>query len=110
MIEYYLTSMILIILGFYAVVIRTNLIKKIIGLGILMDGINLLLITIGYKGVAAPFITGILTRYVDPLPQAMVLTSIVIELSITALALAIAVLVYKNFKTLDTDKIHELRG
>ena len=49
-------------------------------------------------------------KYVDPLPQALVLTAIVIGLATTALLLAIAIKLYKKYKTFDIDKINNLKG
>ena len=86
------------------------------GLGIITMGIHLLLITMGYrKSGIPPIITpeNMLTfsQYsVDPLPQALVLTSIVIDLSITALALSFAVAFFRKKKTLDTKKMKGLLG
>jgi multisubunit Na+/H+ antiporter MnhC subunit len=49
-------------------------------------------------------------KYVDPLPQAFVLTAIVIGLATTALLLAIAIKLYKKYKTFDIDKMNNLKG
>ncbi len=111
-----ITSLVLGIIGVSCVVVKKNLIKKIIGLSILTNSVHLLLISIGFRpqGIA-PIITRsnqiiFASRAVDPLPQALVLTSIVIQLSVTALALGITVMAFRHFKTLDTDKINKLRG
>ncbi len=125
-IVYSLTAaVILIALGTYALLAKDNLIKKIIGLGIFTDGIHLLLISIGYKeeGIA-PIIrdihfnhatavnainTSALNAMVDPLPQALVLTSIVIELSITALALVIIIQIHKKYNTINSKHLRRLK-
>ncbi len=105
----------LICIGIYTVLAKENLLKKIIGFSIFSNGIHLLLISIGYRvsGVA-PIITDIkttgLSLFVDPLPQAFVLTSIVIDLSITALAVAIIIQVHKKYKTISAKKLDNLRG
>jgi multicomponent Na+:H+ antiporter subunit C len=104
-------------IGLYCAVSKTNLIKKIIGLAIMTKGIHLFLISIGFRthGIA-PIITNMKdlatfnTFAVDPLPQALVLTSIVIDLSITALALTFSINAYRHFKTLNTDEIRGLKG
>jgi multicomponent Na+:H+ antiporter subunit C len=107
---------ILTILGIYCIVGKKNMIKKIIGLGIFVNSVHLLLISVGFrKGGIVPILTpenmNFFTQHsVDPLPQALVLTSIVIQLSITVLALSIVILAYRHFNTLDTDKINRLRG
>ena len=114
--ETYIAIMALMAIGIYYLAWRPNLIKKIIGLGIFSKAIHLLLITVGYRpGGIAPIVTpenlGVFASLsVDPLPQALVLTSIVIDLSITALALSIAILAWRHFKTLDTDSASGMRG
>jgi len=115
MIEYVFGT-IFIILGVYCLVVKRNIIKKIMGLSIITMGIHLLIITIGYRqGGIPPIITpeNLLTfsQYsVDPLPQALVLTSIVIDLSITAIALSISILLFEQNKTLDASKLKVLKG
>lgn len=112
----YLFGTMFIAIGIYCLVLKTNLVKKIMGLGIVTIGIHLLLITMGYReGGIPPIMTpeNMLTfsRYsVDPIPQALVLTSIVIDLSITALALSMAIMVYEKKRTLDTKKMREMSG
>ncbi len=116
MLETLVTSALLAILGVYCVVIKKNLVKKIIGLAIFTNSIHLLLISIGFReGGFAPIITPenlgfFVTHAVDPLPQALVLTSIVIQLSVTALALSIAILAFRHLNTLNTDRMNKLRG
>ena len=112
----YTISFILMALGIYAILAKENLIKKIIGLTIFTNGIHLFLIALGYsKTGSAPIITTIkqapiTSLFVDPLPQALVLTSIVIDLSITALAVAIIIQIHKKFKTVSAKKLNNLRG
>ena len=116
MIELYIACGLLMVLGIYCIVWKPNLIKKIIGLGLFTDAIHLLLITIGFRSNGIPPIftpenINIFSQLaVDPLPQALVLTSIVISLSVTALALGIAIIAYKHFGTLDTNRMNKLRG
>jgi len=107
----------LMLVGLYALLFRENFIKKIIGLVVLSNGVHLLLITIGFRGsleTAMPPIMSLpeltqtfLTTAVDPIPQALVLTSIVINVSILALALAIAIQAYHHFGTLKTKEWRE---
>ncbi|MFH1445014.1 MAG: cation:proton antiporter subunit C [Nanoarchaeota archaeon] len=112
----YVMSMVLLLVGVYTLVIKDNLIKKIMGLSIFSGGINLFLISLGYRGGGiAPIFSSInfnqlSALMVDPIPQALVLTSIVINLSIVAFALTIIVDVYRDFGTLDARKIRNLRG
>ncbi|MEM5871565.1 MAG: sodium:proton antiporter [Candidatus Aenigmatarchaeota archaeon] len=116
MIETYIASGILGLIGIYCIIMKKNLIKKIIGLGILTNCIHLLFISIGFRNGGIPAIITkenleFFANYaVDPLPQALVLTSIVVQLSVTAFALTISILVFRHFKTLETDKIKNLEG
>ena len=115
MIEYVFGT-IFVIIGIYCIVLKENIIKKVMGLGIITSGVHLLLISIGYrKGGIVSIITpeniATFSQYsVDPLPQALVLTSIVIDLSITALALSMIIMIYEKKKTLNTKKMKELLG
>jgi multisubunit Na+/H+ antiporter MnhC subunit len=74
----------------------------------------LFLVLIGYvENGVAPIITENLPKnpeFVDPLPQAMVLTAIVIGLATSAMLLAIAIRIYKKYGTFDIRKINNLRG
>ena len=115
----YTLCMVLIVTGLYAVLLKDNVIKKIIGLGIFTNGIHLFLVSLGYRtGGVMPIMTDItdqgflnfISTAVDPIPSALILTSIVINLSVTAVALVIAVLVYRNFGTLNMKNVKELKG
>lgn len=111
----YVAAVILIALGTYTLLAKENLIKKVIGLGIFTDGIHLLLISIGYrKEGIAPIIPDIsfhhFSAMVDPLPQALVLTSIVIDLSLTALALVLIIEVHKKYGTINAKHLRSLKG
>jgi len=75
--------------------------------------IFILLALIGYiDGGIAPIITELELNptYVDPLPQAMVLTAIVIGLATTAMLMAIAIRLYRKYKTFDIREIKNLKG
>ncbi|NOR85420.1 hypothetical protein GQ473_04830 [archaeon] len=105
-------------LGIYTVLAKENLIKKIIGLTIFTNGIHLFLIALGYFQTTQTKIAPILTTlntpiaetFANPLPQALVLTSIVIDLSITALAAALIIQIHKKFKTVSAKKLNRLKG
>ena len=109
----YILCLILFLVGLYGVVSKRNLIKIIIGIAIMEYSINLFLIMIGYiEGGTAPIITKGFenAKFVDPLPQAMILTSIVIGLATTALLLAVAIRLYQKYGTFDINKIKDLKG
>lgn len=108
---YYIGAFGLILIGLYILLVKHNLIKMIIGLSILETGVNLFIITLGYldNGTAPIFSTENLESsiMVDPVPQALVLTAIVIGLAVLALALSLAIRLYDSFKTLNLKKIKE---
>lgn len=103
----------LFLLGLYAVVLKRNLIKMVIGFSLMQYSVNLLFAFIGFRHDAvAPIITrvGMTENFVDPLPQALVLTAIVIGLATTALMLAFVMRIYEKYKTFDITEIRRLRG
>ncbi|MCD6138949.1 MAG: cation:proton antiporter subunit C [Deltaproteobacteria bacterium] len=109
----YIAVVALIVLGLYACMFKSNLVKIIIGTSLLEAGANLFLITLGYrKGGIAPIFTNAPSTesMVLPVPQALVLTSIVIGLAVTALLLSIAVMIYRHYGTIDAKKVRRLRG
>ncbi|MGC9363519.1 MAG: sodium:proton antiporter [Fidelibacterota bacterium] len=108
---YYIGAFGLILIGLFIMAIRQNYIKIIIGLSILETGVNLFLISIGYlKDGTAPIFSepGVLAeKMVDPVPQALVLTAIVIGLAVMGLALSLAIRLYDHFGTLNLRNIRE---
>lgn len=110
----YGTAVALILIGLYAVLIKRNLVKIVIGLSIMDAGIHLLFIAIGYiqNGTAPIFSPGFETageRMVDPVPQALVLTAIVIGFAVTAIALSLIIRLYKHHHTAKIDQIKSLK-
>lgn len=106
----YAVAMILFCIAFYTVIIRSNLIKKIIGLMIMQVSVFFFLVSVGYldEGVAPIVIPGAApSPMVNPLPQAMILTAIVIAVSTTALFLSLALKFYEHHGTVDMDKVKE---
>ena len=112
----YIIPLAIVLVGLYAVAFKDNVMKKVMGLSIMSGGINLFLVTLGYRfnGVIPILkdlnIGSFAQAAVDPVPQSFVLTSIVINMSITAVGLALIILIYREFKTLDSKKIKELKG
>ena len=110
----YTTSIILIAIGLYCIVVKRNLVKIIIGFAILEYAVNLFFAAVGYRKVAlAPIVvdkTQPVPFSVDPLPQALVLTAIVIGLGVTALMIAIALRLYEKYGTFDITDIRRLKG
>jgi multicomponent Na+:H+ antiporter subunit C len=114
----YILALVLIIIGLYVVVAKKNIIKIILGVAILDYAINLFLLLLGYRtGGAAPIRTpdqisdaAFAAGAVDPVPQALILTSIVISLGCLALMVSLAIRLYEKFHTFDTTRIRELKG
>lgn len=109
----YILTILLFLIGLYGVLSKRNVIKIVIGIAIMEYSVNLFLILVGYvRGGTAPIITPgeEYARFVDPLPQAMVLTAIVIGLATTALLLAIAIRIYRKYGTFDIREINNLKG
>ena len=85
----------------------------IVGLGIMEYAMNLFFVLLGYRfdGRAPIFSKDqAILNMVDPLPQALVLTSIVIGLGVTALVISIAIRIYEKYGTFDITKIKRLKG
>jgi len=109
----YVLCFILFLIGLYGILTQRNLIKIVIGLSIMEFSVFLLLALIGYiEGGEAPIIKPDepIPSFVDPLPQAMVLTAIVIGLATFALLMSLAIRLYKKYKTFDIRKINQLKG
>ncbi len=111
----YIASFFLIALGLYTIVTKHNLVKTVIGLSIADYGANLLLISIGFNpGGTAPIYTWTELNpssfFVDPIPQALTLTSIVIGACVTAMSLALVIKLEEQYGTTDTREIRRLHG
>ena len=104
-------AIILLMLGLYGLLSQRNVIKIIISLNILEIGLNLFIISVGFvEGGLAPIFTSSTPanpNFVDPLPQALVLTAIVIGVGTTALGLALARKIYQKYGTFELDEMGE---
>ncbi|WP_297477875.1 NADH-quinone oxidoreductase subunit K [Thermococcus sp.] len=110
---YYFGAISLVLIGLYAVLVKKNVLKILIGLSIMESGVNLLLVSVGYiAGRSAPILSEGVgpNNAVDPIPQALVLTAIVIGVATTALALSAAIILYEKYGTLNIEEIRRLRG
>jgi len=121
----YLLTFAILLAGLYAVVAKKNVVKIIVGAAILDYAVNLFLVLIGWRTVSTPAGTQggtapilaagqsgrqLLASAVDPLPQALILTSIVIALGVTALMVALALRLHEKYGTFDLENIRRLRG
>jgi multicomponent Na+:H+ antiporter subunit C len=110
----------LMMIGFYAIIVKNNLVKKIIGVNIFQTAIILFYVSIGAKrGGTIPILqhahgeggAGAATQvvnaaeYINPLPHVLMLTAIVVSVATLGVALSLAILIYKRYKTLEEDEI-----
>jgi multicomponent Na+:H+ antiporter subunit C len=122
MIEYIVSKhsywfyIILIMMGFYGMMVKNNLMKKLIGMNIFQWSIILFFISIGVKkGATIPIIEtrGVLNQavraadYINPLPHVLMLTAIVVGVATTGIALALLIIIYQKYGTLEEDEIIE---
>ncbi|NQS89913.1 NADH-quinone oxidoreductase subunit K [Patescibacteria group bacterium] len=106
-------SFVIFLIGLYCVVIKKHLLKIVMGILIMEYAVNFFLVLLGYRmGGIAPIVTeGIKeAKFVDPLPQAMVLTAIVISIATLAFIVAICMRIYQRYHTFDITEIRKLRG
>lgn len=102
---------VLLMIGFYAVIAKPNLIKKLIGLSIFQSAVFLLYITMGkVEGGTAPiFQAGVEDQvFSNPLPQVLILTAIVVGISTTALGLGIVVRIKEEYGSIEEHEIQEI--
>ncbi len=107
----FITVVIIIALGLYAMLFKRNLIKIVIGLSLVESGVNLFLVSLGYRngGIAPIYTNAPSTNMVLPTPQALTLTSIVIGVATTAMLLSFCMVIYRHYGTLDSRKVRRLR-
>lgn len=120
----YALCFLLLMLGLYCAVVKKNMVKIVIGIMVMEYAVNIFLIMLGYRfGGEAPIIgrshvdsetgqivVGFLSSSVDPLPQALVLTAIVISLGSLALMISICIRTYEKYGTFDITQIRRLKG
>jgi multicomponent Na+:H+ antiporter subunit C len=100
--------LLIILIAFYGLIISENLIKKVMCLNIIQNSIILFFVRIGYlENALPPILTDLHAEYVDPLPQALMLTAIVIGVCFNTLALTIIVKIYYKYNTVEVSKISE---
>lgn len=113
----YSLCLLLILVGLYGVVSSAQTLRIVISLVVVSHGVHLLLLLIGYRTGGTPPIqeagqtaAAFAAGSVDPIPQALVLTSIVIGLGVLALMVALCVRLYERYGTFDVTEIRRLRG
>lgn len=105
----YWIYVILMMTGFYAMIAKGNLIKKIIGMNIFQTAVFLFYISIAkVKGGTAPILWEQAVVYDNPVPHVLMLTAIVVGVSTTAVALALVIRIYKAYGTIEEELILEM--
>jgi multicomponent Na+:H+ antiporter subunit C len=109
----YLVAVWLVGIGLYGVVTSRNLVHLVICLSVMQASTYVLLLAVGYRsGAKAPVFADIPSgsQVVDPVVQALTLTDVVVEATVAALLLSLAVQTHKRFGTVDPDQLGALRG
>lgn len=114
----YLLCLILFLVGLYAVVIKRNLIKIIVGIMVMEYSISLFLVLAGYKsGAGFPVISpGNITEgtkavnVVDPVSHAVIMTVIMIGLMSLIVLVVMALRLYEKYRTFDITRMKRLKG
>lgn len=104
----YVASVALVAVGLFVLIDDENLVKKVLGLNVFQTGVFLFFVAAGYRtGGNAPLLSPDGGPYVNPVPQVLMLTAIVVGVSVTAVALALVVRIYDEYGTLREDVIRE---
>jgi len=110
------TGFVLILIGLYGALTNRNILRMIVAFTVANTGVNLVMVAVGYlHGRTAPILDAAVpvaeavARIIDPVPQALVLTAIVIGVGVTALMLAYAYKLYESKRTLDISAFKDLK-
>ncbi|MDP2678339.1 cation:proton antiporter subunit C [Rhodoferax sp.] len=102
----YFITIFLMMAGLFTVISRTNLIKKLVGLGIFQTSVYLLYIAPAKLiGGTAPILSDAFTVYSNPLPHVLILTAIVVGVATLALGLALVVRIRESYDTIEEDEV-----
>ncbi len=102
----YWIVIVLMMAGFYVVIARGNLVKKLVGLNIFQTSMFVLYISMSkVSGGTAPILEPGLTTYSNPLPHVLILTAIVVGVATLALGLALVVRIHDAYGTVEEDEI-----
>jgi multicomponent Na+:H+ antiporter subunit C len=106
----YAASVALFLIGLYAVIAKNNLVKKLMGLNIMETAVFAFIIATGIvTGGDAPIAGhGAHPPFANPLPQALILTGIVVAVSTTAVALSLIIRIYRRYGTVEADQLWEV--
>lgn len=102
----YLFTIVLLLIGLYGMMVKQNLMKKVIGMNVFQAAIILFFIVHAYKhGATVPVLDDAIgtdpSRYINPIPHGLMLTAIVVSVATTGVALALLIRIYRTFGTID---------
>jgi multicomponent Na+:H+ antiporter subunit C len=109
----YLVAVWLLVVGVYGVITSRHLVHLVICLAVAQSSTYVLLLAVGYRtGGRAPIFSDLpaATPVVDPVVQALTLTDVVVEATVSAVLLALALQAHRRFGTADPDRIGTLKG
>ena len=107
----YWIAIVLMMVGFYTVVARSNLIKKLVGLNIFQTSVFLLYISMGkVTGGTAPILDDRFTIYSNPIPHVLILTAIVVGVATTALGLSLVVRIRESYGSIEDNELDLMDG
>jgi len=108
----FLAAALLVGISLYVILFKRNLVKLVMGIAMMSSGVNLFLVALGYRaGGNAPIYTEVPEGpMVLPVPQALTLTSIVINVAVLALMLTMVTQIYRHTGTLDSEKSRKMKG
>ncbi len=102
----YWIVVVLMMIGFYGVIARGNMVKKILGLNVFQTSVFILFISAGkIVGGSTPILRDGVTEYSNPLPHVLILTAIVVGVATVAVGLALAVRIREAYGTIEDDQI-----
>lgn len=109
----YASALFFFLFGIFVMIAARNLIRKIIGMGIMQTGVIIFFISLSFKhGAKLPIVPHHdhgghldITHFANPLPHALMLTAIVVGVSLLGVALILTIMIYKEHQSLEEDKI-----
>ena len=107
----------LMMVGFYTLISRGNLVKKLLGLSLFQTSVFIMYISLGkIRGGTAPILVGDHgggeaaehVLYSNPLPHVLILTAIVVGIATTAVGLSLVIRIKEVYGTIEEDEIHDM--
>lgn len=105
----YVMYVAMMVISLFGIIVSKNLLKKLIMLAILQTNVIFFFISIGYKtGKSSPFYKAEIFEYVNPLPQVLMLTAIVVGISLVSIGLALLIKISEKYNSIQEDEIEKI--